>query len=597
MLDRRTLIELTAAGLAGAGAPLKAAPDAPLHVYTLPTGDGAEAYDIAVAAATAQGIINRLSPRLYLLSPDVSEPAFWLDIMRRDGRWLSRRRMAPVADLDALVALGGGVLQGAVIWDPEVPASLNVATTLAGIHDAVVLSPDLADRQRPAWRLPVLHDLRGRFTGKETGSAKNDAYRWAIREVLTPGRCSDRRFCLFEDAFLPRAAGDLGYAIPRDWAVRHRAFVMDLSPFDDEAPLDDPGQPLGLDQATYRLILAEMRRHSRDRHMIEQAGFHALRKYTSSGGRQSRYREHEAEYANVGLVTKYNVYQNTLNNFAFNQSLHSHAPRRMAAQPRPAIPPKVENKTYFCCVMANYDSSSAIYWREAPVIRDRHGSPFRGLGGQWESPSRGRIPLLWGCNPNLIDNYPDIIAYFRETASAHDAFGSDASAAGYTHPSMIPIDRLPLFAAHNRAYFRDAGMTIANFLLDHVPPSPEVKRAYRHFATDGLIVYSPLWGKAEFDSHLWDGMPVMALNDESGFTDTTEIDVTARGLSALIDRRPAGQPDFRLCRIGNTVSVAHVVDTFGALTGLREADDFAVVDPYTFLGLFSRWKRRPAPVA
>ena len=75
--------------------------------------------------------------------------------------------------------LAGKRLKGAIIWDPAVPASANVATTLAGVHDAVVLSPELADRYLAQWRLPVLKDLRGKFTGAETGSKKNDAYRWA----------------------------------------------------------------------------------------------------------------------------------------------------------------------------------------------------------------------------------------------------------------------------------------------------------------------------------------------------------------------------------------------------------------------------------
>ena len=87
-----------------------------------------------------------------------------------------------------------------MIWDPTVPATVNVATTIAGVENAVVLSPELADSYLGTWKLPVLKDLRGQFTGTETGSKKNDAYRWAIREYLARGRCSAHRFCLFEDA-------------------------------------------------------------------------------------------------------------------------------------------------------------------------------------------------------------------------------------------------------------------------------------------------------------------------------------------------------------------------------------------------------------
>ena len=77
------------------------------------------------------------------------------------------------------------------MWPPPSPAS----------SDAVVLSPEFADRYLAKWHLPVLHDLRGKFTGAETGSKKNDAYRWAIREYLAKGRCSSQLLCLFEDSF------------------------------------------------------------------------------------------------------------------------------------------------------------------------------------------------------------------------------------------------------------------------------------------------------------------------------------------------------------------------------------------------------------
>ncbi len=48
------------------------------------------------------------------------------------------------------------------------------------------------------WRLPVLKDLRGLFTGAETGSKKNDAYRWAIgsiwqKAIAPPSGCASSR--------------------------------------------------------------------------------------------------------------------------------------------------------------------------------------------------------------------------------------------------------------------------------------------------------------------------------------------------------------------------------------------------------------------
>ncbi|MES1228016.1 MAG: GxGYxYP domain-containing protein, partial [Armatimonadota bacterium] len=233
------------------GCDLFAAPSArPLYTYTLPQDGTQASYDEAMAVACLQGIINRASPELYVLSRKQSRPQSWLDVLSKDGRWLEGRKPTPITNLTDLVKFAGDRVKGIVIWDPAVPVSLNVATTCAGISNAIVLSPELAERYREQWKLPVLVDFRGKFTGKETGSAKNDAYRWAIREYLAKGLCSSHRLCLFEDAFTARARDDEGYVITRDWAVKNRSFVFDLSPWGDEKPGDDPNQSPGLDRET-----------------------------------------------------------------------------------------------------------------------------------------------------------------------------------------------------------------------------------------------------------------------------------------------------------------------------------------------------------
>src|ERR1700677_359687 len=139
---------------------------APLYTFTLAQDGTAASYDEALAAATLQGIINRSSPELCLLSRTNARPQFWLDLLAKNNRWLHGRKQKPLRDLTALVKLAGKRLKGAVIWDPAVPATINVATTCAGVEDAVVLSPDLADRYVAEWKLAVLQDFRGKFTGQ-----------------------------------------------------------------------------------------------------------------------------------------------------------------------------------------------------------------------------------------------------------------------------------------------------------------------------------------------------------------------------------------------------------------------------------------------
>src|SRR3954470_8166927 len=126
----------------------------PLYTYTVAQNGTPGAYDEAMAVATLQGIINRESPELCVLSRTNTRPGYWLDIMSRNGRWLEGRKTTALRSLDNVVKLAGKRLKGAVIWDPTVPATVNVATTIAGVEDAVVLSPELAERALKRWRLP-----------------------------------------------------------------------------------------------------------------------------------------------------------------------------------------------------------------------------------------------------------------------------------------------------------------------------------------------------------------------------------------------------------------------------------------------------------
>lgn len=565
--------------LSGAGASFAGTPvPPPLHTYTLVQRADPATYDEAVAVATLQGLINRDAPSLYVVPPKVptdavpSRPAYWLDLFSREGEWLAGRQQTAVPDLDSLVHLAGSRLKGAIIWDPAVAATVNVATTVAGVRDAVVLSPELAARHLAKWKLPVIEDLRGRFTGAETGSAKNDAYRWAIREYLAKGLCSSRLLGLYHDAYSARGIGDVDYAVNRDWMVKNRAFVFDLSIWGDEAPADDPRQRVGLDLETYRLILAETRRQTAGRHLTELAGFFNFEKYTNFNGHHaSRHEPVPTEWETVWTISPFNIYQNTSTNRAYNQSLHSHAPREPLKQNRTAHPKAYDpRKTYLCILMADYDSACVLYDY---------------LPKHWDDPNRGKLPLAWGINPNLLDAYPDLIAHFYRTMTPADTITADAGAAGYINPSRIPADQLPLFVRHNQAYFREADLDLAPMVLDWVAPSAAVKDAFREFAPAGYGAM--IWdmhtnsGRGP-DPHVWQGMPVLNLlnhaNEFPGPEKTADI------VAAAIAENAGGLKGFYFFRIVWT-SPSQVMAMLDVLRRKHPELDFEVLDIHSFYAL------------
>jgi hypothetical protein len=128
-----------------------------IHIYDMTRQPAnADDYDEVAALATMQGIINRDKPILYINNDGYGRPKYWLDIMSKDGRWLEGVERRTITDLDDVYRLAAAKLKGAVIWDPEVPASMNVATTIAGVEDAVVFSLDLFAKQHPEEQCEVV---------------------------------------------------------------------------------------------------------------------------------------------------------------------------------------------------------------------------------------------------------------------------------------------------------------------------------------------------------------------------------------------------------------------------------------------------------
>jgi hypothetical protein len=563
----------------------------PIYTYALSLARDAESYDRALVVACIQGIVNRQGPELYVFgaSTGFRRPAGdwaegvarldhsreWYQTFRAEGQWLHGRPEVSLPDLDALVAFAGKRLQGAVIWDPDVPATVNVATTIAGIRDAVVLSPELAERYRERWKLPLLYDLRGRFTGKETGSRKNDPYRWAIREFLEPGLCSTKLLCYYPDSFVARENGAWDYVVCRDWAIKNRAFVFSLWPWSDEPAADEPSQASGTDHATFTTILAETMRQAKGRHLTEMAGF--IMFYDGPMWCNKLVTKHPdgvyTEWETVWLISHYNTYQNTACGWIFNQSVHCHYRPPALRQPEPPPVPVLQNKTYACILMADYDSATPLYGL---------------LKECWKDPARGVLPLAWGVNPNLVDTLPDLLAYYYRTAGPNDTFVSDASCAGYFNPNRVRPESLPLFVKHNRRYFRQLDMSIAGMVLDFDQPTPAVKDAFAQFAPDGYACITwdqhGMGGKAPAPQ-VWKGMPVF---EQTGGPSSLEAPAVAADImSRAMPQQQQDKPYFQYFRIVYTRPSA-VVQTIGLLRAKRPELDLEVVGPQAFFGLLKQ---------
>ena len=549
----------------------------PIHTYRFAAKSDAELYDEAVAVACLQGIINREAPVLYVQSHTGYLPEYWLSLFGQEGKWLQGRPLTEVTDIDELFKMAGTKVKGAVIWDPAVPATVNVATTIAGVEAGIVMSPEFAGTYREKWNLPVIKDLRNMFDGSQTGSAKNDAYRWAVENYIRRGKCYNHRLFISEDAYWARERGDISYVVVRDWAVQFGSFVFDLSPWADEVPADDPNQPLGTDKETYELILSETYKQTAGQEMTEIAGFFVFSKYAAMPDHPSAHEPVPTEWESVFLMSPYNCYQNTVASSCYNQSFHSKAPVGPFQQNKEAKDKQLENKTYLCILMADYDSATPLY---------------EFLYQFWNDPKRGEMPFIWGIDPNLVETYPDIIEYLYDTATPNDYFGADASAAGYMNPNRVHPEHLELFIEHNKKFYDQLDMTLSPMVLDWDEPTSAVKDAFTRFSPDGLatIVIDFHEGKGRHpEPHVWKGMPVIELHNGTGGVAPPEPN--SKQMSAHIPASDAGKTSFHFYRIVWT-SPSDAMKTVELVKQMRPELDIEVLDPYTFFKLFKEYYGR-----
>ena len=236
-------------------------------------GDTVLQYDILTLIASVQGLVNRDTPELFLLWQEAD--TFWLRYMREDGKFLSGRETVLLPSLSDFFAVYGDFIrrQGLILWDESVPATLNAAVTACGIDGCLpvrgITAGDTAlNRILALTGAGIRTDLRGKFTGDgiiweterpSTGSRKCDAYIWAMEKYLS---LTNDRILFYtldgaswaDDRMVYPDPGN-AFVFNRDYAVSKKAFVFDLSSYDDEVPCDDPGQPMGTDFAVMKEIL------------------------------------------------------------------------------------------------------------------------------------------------------------------------------------------------------------------------------------------------------------------------------------------------------------------------------------------------------
>jgi len=559
-------------------------------------------WDEAHCVAALQGIVNRTQPRLYVFfvggsKADVDH--FWFDLLRKPGAWLANRPLRNLPDLPGLIATFRDKIKGVVLYDEQVAATSNVASTVAGVEDLLpvrydtdpaslcyLLTMDAKGPQLPVKLRLLNKDGSSLFTGKgiipgsktpSTGSAKCDAYLWAKEHYLDTGRCNPTCFGYYIDSYwLKKPGGDItNHTLSNhDYVIAKRGFLFDLDPWDDEAPIDDPGQPPGTDARTQQTLMHAAYDRVQGKCMIHVPGFLPWdRKYTDHAG--SKHGDVAGEWRYAETISCFNGYMDAdalgLSAMA-NASLFRLFPlAKRYPQQRPTINDlkkrglvgadgKPVARQFISFYVGDYDSA-AWFYRHMPTY--------------WNDPARGKIPLGWAFNPNLADRAGPMMDWVRRSASPNDYFMSGDSGAGYITPGYLQVPRkysgLPsgvaVWAEHCRRYYERWDITATGFIIDANAPAMDAatKDAYASFSPDGFVAQKvPEQG-------LWKTTPFLRMNADIYRPVEKAADV-------VLNHLPKDKPGFRIFR----TILWKPTDHQRLFELLQQRDpDITIVDPYT----------------
>ena len=378
-------------------------------------------YDIQLSVTTMTGLINRQQPEVYLLNS--SDAAFWLNqVFAHIPHVISAAKDEAI--LETLLNGYRNRVAGLIIYDPGFIDSVNVATSLAGQKDCIVVSPALAETlQGSPHQLPVVADLR-----TYQWKSRVQAYLWAESNLLKNAT--------------PNLVAGLDPTIPgalRSLLVATRTFVYWLDARDilpdvkngwiSERSLMErilkafaPGtvhlgwyvnETLGV-RLTSEAALP----------MLASDYFCNLEVWTS--------------IQNVGaglapaLLETPTMPEATARPATPAQPEVSAQPTAIAmpTAPVPPTPPAQPSKTYVSFTMSDGDNLQYDQHRMAQL---------------WQDPVRGTIPIGWTISPTIIRVAPALAAYYTRMATPNDELVVGPSGAGYILPSCWPAAYLPAF--------------------------------------------------------------------------------------------------------------------------------------------------------
>ena len=485
-----------------------------------------------VAVAIVQGLVNRRLRRggegVYVLLPSnyVGGVAFqgadprWLDIYRR--RYHVQAHSGTPADAFALAKRLG--VDHYIVWNPSLPATINVANTLAWIHGAAAVDPADAHSvmRGPLAALTGGLDLAGHGwkplmdLGKAGFANATAAYRYALQQLggQAPGALA---FISVGDMQSDATERVLRWT-PRDYAVMTRAFTW-------------IGDMNRITAGSHGGVLTDVLRRV------------AAQRFTAFG-----WTNNEAQQTIFCSSHGVNfVGADTPGLSAENLSVHTAIATTAAQRPRPAAPALDPEGIYVSVVVTDGDNIS--------VLIDFHE-------GRWLDPARGKVPLGWSMQGMAPGWTPGIARHYFDTATPNDEMVAWLPFGYPDLPSFVGRPHWKAYVASAQAAMRSGRLRVGQ-TLPHGGPvrTPQALGLWDFLhgadAPDGFVLgYITVGGYPA--EPLWvNGRPILPVGGYggSGATPSAQAIAAVQRLAASTSVRPL----FLTVALGNGTRYADAV--------------------------------------
>ncbi len=580
-------------------------------------------YDVLNLVTALQGLVNRDEPRLYILyvrerlsSSGINIDRYWLEKIHGGHGFLADYELIPIGTLEELLQIFRSYFSAIVLWDPKLPATGNVALTVAGADGLLPLrhdpSPGSLYSQLVAGgpRLPVQVRLSDKFNAVNkipdtnldtTTTPKTDAYVWAKSLYLESGACSPALLGFFPDPadWDPRAPGyqypDLQRCmiVNRDFYVARQAFFLDLDPWWDEPATDGPKNPFftGIDQKILLDILkAAHDRVSRGEGLIRAGGFVPWWfKYSNVEGGAGKHTPEETAEEFVGTLSAFNgILDADGAPFASiaNASVFQHFPGPGRYYQNPVPPPRpLEKKNYLLFVIGAFQSSAMLY----------QAVPFL-----WNDLFRGEIPIAWAISPLLSERVPHIFDYLYETRTPNDYFVSGGAGAGLCFINRFTPPHRPAELGDALPFWTDFSKDLYRRFDLHATVAADLRREARNTVfTENLqtpfVAFSPL-GVATlkpFQNPLAGNL--VPFIQETAFFPNKLLPLD-QAVEAILQAGAADKPTFQVYRF-NLANPTALVQLYQRIKAGSTKYPYELVDPYTFFYLLRQHLAPDDPTA